>query len=224
MRAVVFITIEEEYKMKNRLLLLLLPLLAMMFVACDDEVSYTEMKDRETDAIKAFIRSEGINVISFDEFIKDSITDVANNEYVCIDDVYMQIVRNPKGEEGARQMYEGEKLNMMARFFEYNISDGDTICGNIFDSDNPDHLRVELSHGSYSATFTNGYMQEFYGSAVPTGWLTPMPYLYLTRKSSQYAKVNLIVPHTKGTSNASSYVYPCFYQITFIPEKLYDIN
>ena len=103
--------------MKNRLILLLLPLLAMMFVACDDEVSYTEMKDRETDAIKAFIRSEGINVISFDEFIKDSITDVANNEYVCIDDVYMQIVRNPKGEEGARQMYEGEKLNMMARFF-----------------------------------------------------------------------------------------------------------
>ena len=93
----------------------------MMFVACDDEVSYTEMKERETDAIKAFIRSEGINVISFDEFIKDSITDVANNEYVCIDDVYMQIVRNPKGEEGARQMYEGEKLNMMARFFEHNM-------------------------------------------------------------------------------------------------------
>ena len=152
--------------MKNRLILLLLPLLAMMFVACDDEVSYTEMKDRETDAIKAFIRSEGINVISFDEFIKDSITDVANNEYVCIDDVYMQIVRNPKGEEGARQMYEGEKLNMMARFFEYNISDGDTICGNIYDSDNPDHLRVEMSHGSYSATFTSGYMYEIYGGAV----------------------------------------------------------
>jgi hypothetical protein len=112
----------------------------------------------------------------------------------------------------------------MARFFEYNISDGDTICGNIYDSDNPDHLRVEMSHGSYSATFTSGYMYEIYGGAVPTGWLTPMPYLYLTRKSSQYAKVNLIVPHTKGTSNASSYVYPCFYQITFIPEKLYDIN
>ena len=122
----------------------------MMFVACDDEVTYSEMKDRERDAINAFIRSEGIKVISFDEFIKDSITDVENNEYVCIDDVYMQIVRNPKGVKNARQMYEGETLNMMARFFEYNISDADTITGNIYDSDNPDHLRVELNHGSYS--------------------------------------------------------------------------
>lgn len=210
--------------MKNRLLLLLLPMLAMMFVACDDEVTYSEMKDRERDAINAFIRSEGIKVISFDEFIKDSITDVENNEYVCIDDVYMQIVRNPKGVKNARQMYEGETLNMMARFFEYNISDADTITGNIYDSDNPDHLRVELNHGSYSATFTSGYMKSVYGGFVPTGWLTPLPYLYFTRNSSQYAKVNLIVPHTKGTSNATTYVYPCFYEITFQPENLYDYD
>ena len=211
--------------MKNRLILSLFPLLAMMFVACDDEVSYSDMKERERDAINSFIRSEGINVISFDEFIKDSITNVENNEYVCIDDVYVQIVRNPKGTNGARQMYEGEKLNIMARFFEYNISEADTITGNIYDSDNPDQLRVELSHGSYSATFTDGYMKYTYGGAVPTGWLAPLPYLYFTRNSSQYAKVRLIVPHTKGTSNASSYVYPCFYEITFIPDKnFYDIN
>ena len=114
---------------------------------------------------------------------------------------------------------------IMARFFEYNISEADTITGNIYDSDNPDQLRVELSHGSYSATFTDGYMKYTYGGAVPTGWLAPLPYLYFTRNSSQYAKVRLIVPHTKGTSNASSYVYPCFYEITFIPDKnFYDIN
>lgn len=211
--------------MKNKLILLLLPLLATIFVACDDEVSYSDMKEREKDAISYFISSEGINVISYDEFIKDTITDVENNEYVCIDDVYMQIVRNPKGQEKARQMYEGEKLNMMARFFEYNISEGDTITGNIYDTDNPEQLRMELSHGTYSATFTSGYMYSIYGGAVPSGWLTPMPYLYFTRNSSQYAKVRLIVPHTKGTSNASSYVYPCFYEITFIPDKnFYDIN
>ena len=205
--------------------MLLLPILAIIFVACDDEVTYSDMKERERDAINAFIRSEGINVISFDEFIEDSITDVENNEYVCIDDVYMQIVSNPKGEKNARQMYEGETLNIMARFYEYNISEGDTITGNIFDSDNPDHLRVELSHGSYSATFTSGYMYSTNSGFVPEGWLVPFPYLYLTRNSSQYAKVNLIVPHTKGTSNASSYVYPCFYQITFIPDKnFYDVN
>ena len=212
--------------MKNKLILLLLPLLAMMFVACDDEISYSEMKEREKDAIKAFIRSEGINVISFDEFIKnDSVTDVEKNEYVLIDDVYMQIVRNPKGEEGARKMREGEKLNMLVKFFEYNISEGDTINGNLYDTDNPDELRIELSHGSYSATFTKGYMNQTYGSFVPEGWLTPLPYLYFTRNDSQIPKVKLIVPHTKGTSNASSYVYPCFYQITIKPDRnFYDIN
>ncbi|MBR4295054.1 MAG: DUF4827 domain-containing protein [Bacteroidaceae bacterium] len=204
---------------------LLLPLLALFFVACDDEVSYSDMKERETRAVKEFIRSEGINVISFNDFIKnDSTTDVENNEYVIIDDVYMQIVRNPKGVEGARQMRDGETLNVMARFVEYNISEADTILGNVFDSDNPDYMRVKLDHGSYSATFTNGYMAITYGSAVPTGWLTPLPYIYFTRRQSQTAKVRLIVPHTKGTSTASSYVYPCFYEITFIPENLYDTD
>ena len=210
--------------MKNKWLLL--PLFALLFAACDDEVSYSDMKDRETRDVKEFIRSEGIKVISFKEFVEqDSTTNVEENEYVCIDDVYMQIVRNPKNVEGARRMYDGETLNVMARFFEYNISDADTLLGNIYDSDNPDQLRVELSHGSYSATFTDGYMKYTYGGAVPTGWLAPLPYLYFTRNSSQYAKVRLIVPHTKGTSNASSYVYPCFYEITFIPDKnFYDIN
>ena len=204
---------------------LLLPLLALFFVACDDEVSYSDMKERETRAVKEFIRSEGINVISFNDFIKnDSTTDVENNEYVIIDDVYMQIVRNPKGVEGARQMRDGETLNVMARFVEYNISEADTILGNVFDSDNPDYMRVKLDHGSYSATFTNGYMAITYGSAVPTGWLTPLPYIYFTRRQSQTAKVRLIGPHTKGTSTASSYVYPCFYEITFIPENLYDTD
>ena len=121
-------------------------------------------------------------------------------------------------------MYDGETLNVMARFFEYNISDADTLLGNIYDSDNPDYMRIKLDHGSYSATFTSGYMSITYGSAVPTGWLTPLPYIYFTRRQSQTAKVRLIVPHTKGTSNASSYVYPCFYEITFIPENLYDTN
>ena len=100
---------------------LLLPLLALLFAACDDEVSYSDMKDRETRAVKEFIRSEGINVISYRDFVEnDSTTNVENNEYVLIDDVYMQIVRNPKNVEGARQMRDDEILNVMARFYEYN--------------------------------------------------------------------------------------------------------
>lgn len=212
--------------MRNKWILrCLLPILAVMLWACDDEKTYSEMKEQERNAVKAFIKEQGINVIPFSEFIKDSITDLENNEYVLIDDVYMQIVRNPKGiDSTARQMRDGETLNIITRFIEYNILDGDTIVGNLYDSDNPDIMRVSLSKGSYSASFTDGYMSAIYGSYVPTGWLTPLPYIYLTRRQSMVAKVNLIVPHTKGTSTASSYVYPCYYQITFTPEKLYDTD
>lgn len=193
--------------------------------ACDDEKTYSEMKDQERAAVKEFIREQGINVITMTEFLEnDTVTDVANNEYVLIDDVYMQIVRNPKGIEGARKMRDGEILNLIARYVEYNIAEGDTISGNLYDSDNPDIMRVERDGDTYSATFTSGYMYSIYGASVPTGWLTPLPYIYLTRRQSQVARVNLIVPHTKGTSTASSYVYPCFYQITFTPENLYDTD
>lgn len=203
----------------------ILAIIAVMACSCDDEKTYSDMKDAERSAIKSFIKEQGIKEISYREFIEnDSVTDVESNEYVVIDDVYMQIVRNPKGSEGARQMIDGETLNIITRFVEYNIADGDTILGNLYDSDNPDVMRVTFDSGSYSGTFTGGYMSAVYGNAVPTGWLTPFPYIWLTRKQSQVAKVNLIVPHTKGTSTASSYVYPCFYQITFTPERLYDTD
>ena len=203
----------------------LLPIFALLLWACDDEKTYSDMKEHERAVVKSFIKEQGINVLTYSEFIeKDTVTDVENNEYVLIDDVYMQIVRNPRGKEGARKMRDGETLNIITRFVEYNIADGDTILGNLYDSDNPDMMRVSLESGSYSATFTDGYMSALYGSAVPTGWLTPLPYIYLTRRQSQVAKVNLIVPHTKGTSTASSYVYPCYYQITFTPENLYDTD
>ncbi|MBE6293889.1 MAG: DUF4827 domain-containing protein [Bacteroidaceae bacterium] len=199
-------------------------LLSLAVCACDDEKTYEDMKKAERAAVGAYISEMGINIIPFSEFIVDSVTDVANNEYVLIDDVYMQIERNPKGLEDARQMKDGETLTLLVRFSEYNISEGDTILGNIYDSDNPDVMRVTYEDGSYSATFTSGYMYSYYGSYVPTGWLTALPYIYMTRRQSQVAKVNLIVPHTKGTSQAASYVYPCSYNITFTPERLYDTD
>lgn len=197
-----------------------LPILAMLFCSCDDEKTYSDMKNAERDAVKSFISEQGINVISYKDFVQqDSTTDVENNEFVLIDDVYMQIVRNPKDSVGARQMRDGEVLNLLARFVEYNILSGDTIIGNLYDSDNPEVIRVSCESGSYQGTFLSGYMSSYYGSAVPTGWLTPLPYVWLTRRDSQVAKVNLIVPHTKGTSTAASYVYPCYYQITFKPDS-----
>lgn len=208
---------------KRNAILALLPLFAMLFVACDDEKTYSDMKEDERKVVKNFIREQGINVISFKEFVEqDSVTNVDNNEFVLIDDVYMQIVRNPKNLESARQMRDGETLEILARFIEVNISSGDTIFGNLYDSDNADEMRISFNSGSYTGTFVRGYMSA-YGNAVPTGWLTPFPYIWLTRRQSQIAKVKLIVPHTKGTSTAASYVYPCFYEVTFQPGKSFHL-
>lgn len=200
----------------------LLSVVLLVLSACEDTVTYSDMKEKEIKLVKNFIVKEGIKVISYDEFIKDTITDVSRNEYVEIDGCYLQIINNPKSADDARQMYDGETLNMIVRFYEYNISEADTINGNINDTDNPDYMRVEYKYGAYKANFTDGYMKAVYGDAVPQGWLVPLQYLYFTRSQKQIAKVKIIVPHTKGTSEASSYVYPCLYYITYTPEKLYQ--
>ncbi|MBQ5752341.1 MAG: DUF4827 domain-containing protein [Bacteroidaceae bacterium] len=202
--------------LKQTPLVLLVALFALL-ASCDDAVTYSEMKEKEREAVKNYLKSEGLRIISYDKFIaNDSVTDVARNEYVEVDEVYMQIVRNPKDVPGAHRIAEDSNCDMLVRYFEYNIQDGDTISGNTFYPD-PDEMRVTNKSGSYSATFTSGMMKEMYGAAVPAGWLVPLRFLSFTRSQSNLAKVNLIVPHTKGTSNATMYVYPCRYQITYQP-------
>ena len=204
-------------------------LLLVFIVACDDTVTYSEMKEKEIASIKSFIKEQGIDVITFQEFIaQDTMTIVdkekKRNEYVEIDGVYMQIVHNPKDADDARRIDDGDTRNILVRYTEYNIQDDDTISSNKYYSA-PDEMRVTNTSGTYSATFISGIMMDLYqNSYVPTGWLVPFSYLWFTRHQSQLAKVNLIVPHTKGTSNATTYVYPCFYEITFQPENLYDYN
>ena len=204
-------------------------LLLVFIVACDDTVTYSEMKEKEIASIKSFIKEQGIDVITFQEFIaQDTMTIVdkekKRNEYVEIDGVYMQIVHNPKDADDARRIDDGDTRNILVRYTEYNIQDDDTISSNKYYSA-PDEMRVTNTSGTYSAAFTSGIMMDLYqNSYVPTGWLVPFSYLWFTRHQSQSTKVNLIVPHTKGTSNATTYVYPCFYEITFYPEYLYDYN
>ena len=201
-----------------------LPLLALLLVACDDAVTYSEMKEKERDAVNNFVKEKGIKIISYAEFVaNDSTTDVAKNEFVEIDDVYMQIVNNPKAASDARRIADGDTRNMLVRYYEYNIIEGDTISTNSYMSE-ADEMRVTNKNGNYSATFTSGMMASIYGNAVPTGWLTPLNYLYFTRMQGNLAKVNLIVPHSKGTVTATTYVYPCLYSITFQPENLYDFG
>lgn len=205
---------------RNRLVyLFVLPLLALLVSSCEDQVTYSEMKEKEREAVNDYVKSEKINVISFDEFIaNDSTTDVGRNEYVEVDDVYLQIVNNPKNIPGAYAIEDGDNIDMLIRYYEYNIQDGDTISGNLFSAD-ADEMRISNKSGSYSATFISGMMKAIYGDYVPTGWLVPLRFLKFVRSQSNLAKVNIIVPHTKGTSTATTYVYPCLYQITFQPSN-----
>ena len=216
--------LRTEYIMKIFLticrsaLLLFFAVSAMVLVSCDDEVSYSDMKDREGRAINNFIKSEGINVISYKTFIEnDSVTNCEENEYVRIGDVYMQIVNNPKGVPGAKKLEPGTSMDLLVTFTEHNIMDDEEVCNNL-SAVEPDEMNVKNTDGTYEAAFMSGVMMNLYSSTfVPTGWLTVMPYLYFVRNQSELAEVNLIVPHTSGTSIAATYVYPCFYNITFQP-------
>ena len=129
----------------------------------------------------------------------------------------MQIINNPiKTDSTAYSIKDGDNIDLLVEFYEYNIQEGDTISGNLYAADD-DEMRVTNNSGSYTATFTYGVMKEYYGSSVPTGWLVPLRFLTFTRKQGNLAKVKIIVPHTKGTSTAATYVYPCLYQIRLQP-------
>lgn len=203
---------------------LFLPLFIISFVACEDDVTYSDMKEKEVDAVNRFVKENGIKIISYEQFVaNDSTTDVSKNEFVEIDDVYLQIVNNPKDAADARRIEDGDIRNLLVRYYEYNIQDGDTISGNLFAAE-ADEMRVENNSGTYSATFTSGVMASVYGNNVPTGWLVPLNFLVFTRSQKNLAKVNIIVPHSKGTVTAATYVYPCLYQITFQPENNFDFE
>ena len=62
-------------------------------------------------------------------------------------------------------------------------------------------------------------MKSYYNTTnVPAGWLEPLHYVNLGRytgEKDQIAKVRVVVPHSSGTTRASSKVYPCFYEITY---------
>jgi hypothetical protein len=46
------------------------------------------MKEKERDAVNAYIKEKGINIISFEQFVaNDSTTDLSKNEYVLVDDI-----------------------------------------------------------------------------------------------------------------------------------------
>ena len=203
--------------MNKTIYIALWTLLAVVLGSCQDYETYAEQKEKERNHINDFIAEHGIKVIDMETFIaNDSTTDVSKNEYVLFDDkgVYMQIVRKGEGE----MMQDGDRGVFMARYLEYNIADADTISGNLYAA-TPDYFTCERKGDTYSASFTQGYMYGIYGSAVPKGWLLPLSYITPGRPNDKAAKVRLIVPHGEGTSLAAQYVYPTYYEITYIPER-----
>lgn len=191
-------------------------MIATLWLSCDDVETYAEMKEKERVCIDDYIRAQGIKVITKEEFEKDTITDINNNEFVYFETngVYMQIVRRGEG----KLMEDGERLVFLIRYMEQNLQTGDATS-NYYDS--TDKLTCSREGVSFTASFTEGTMQYVYGSsAVPSGWLVPFNYITPGRPNDKGAKVRLIVPHNQGTTLAAQYVHPTYYEITYIPESL----
>lgn len=215
-------------------------LIALLFAAslgfqsCNNGKTYAELKEEEEDAIQEFITKKGINVISEDEFLKDTVTDVSKNEFVFLEKngVYMQIVHN---DEKGKVLGDG-RHDLSTKFVEVILKDmdfsdftkaaGDTLLTNIYSS-MTECFWFTKDGSSFSGKFkdrrsdkTSYIMANSYGTAVPSGWLIPLSYLKLKKyisvqPSENYVKVNLIVPHSEGTSTALQSVYPCYYEITY---------
>ena len=213
--------------------------------SCKDAETYAEQKDKEYKAIKSFLDRDivirdadgavicnvgKIKAISEEEFIKqDSTTDLEKNEYVLFQNtgVYMQIVRKGTGEK----LEKGKTARIICRFIEFNIlGDSIQLRNDVnYYHPSPDIMKVTNNYGSFVANFDTdinggGAMYNYYGStSVPSGWLTPFPYIRIGRQDSPdegIAKVRLIVPHSEGTTSATSGVYPCFYELTL--QKMRD--
>lgn len=223
--------------MKKLHLIYIMAAAALLATSCKKDLTYAELKEKERDAINKFISRDvtirdhdgndliyvgRINTISDDQFVEQGCTtNVEKNEYVLFSNgVYMQIRREGVG----NRLESGESKQVIARYTEFNIMADTVQTSNetLYYSTTPDIIDISNSYGTFTASFNTdnggGAMYRRYGStSVPGGWLMPFSYIRIGRQTSeeQISQVRLIVPHAQGQSDASSNVYPCFYQITF---------
>ena len=61
----------------------------MMIASCNDEETYADQKKREKAAISKYIADSAVNVISEEEFLKDTTTDVKKNEWVLFESSWL---------------------------------------------------------------------------------------------------------------------------------------
>ena len=230
-------------KKKLYIVTVLLAIVCVAMTSCDDYASYAEQRDYELSALSRFInnpsmgeiKGKKINVISEEEFLKDTITDVSKNEFVRFNNgIYMQIVRRGCG----NIMKDGESATVLSRFREYNIN-GDSLQmwndDEYYQQQLYEKYNVLRTSGTFSGTFCTTedntvhglvyqYAASVYGSnhiyakVVPSGWLVPLSYIKLGRPTNdgdEIAKVRLILPHDQGQAKANRDVYACYYEITY---------
>lgn len=209
-----------------------------ILASCQQGASYSAQKANERKAIDAFVNRDAYIVVKGDTLLhvgkiktiteedfenQGYTTDTAKNEYVYFDKtgVYMQIVRKGVG----HMLEDDDSKQLIVRFWEYNIlGDSLQLTNRILRyAAVPEYINVSVNSSTISGSFdtsvtTGSLMYTAYGStSVPTGWLVPLSYVRVGRQTDEngIAMVRLIVPHGQGQSNASSYVYPCFYEMTF---------
>ena len=200
--------------------------------SCNDYETYADMKEKEQNAISDFIARESINVIDEATFKNQGeTTDTARNEFVYMSrtGVYMQIVRKGCG----NPLEDKKSASILCRFMEKNLLTDSILIRNdqknslyisslgqyIDTSQYVDKMYVTRNGTTITAMFESGMMQTYHSStSVPGGWLVPLNYINVGRPEKdgdEIAKVRLIVPHSQGTADASSSVFPCYYEITY---------
>ena len=201
--------------------LFLLIAIAAVLASCNDYETYGDKKEKERNAIDKFISDRNITVISEEQFNNQrQKTNVEKNEFVKLtkNGVYLQIVREGCG----GQVKDGDAVNIICRYSEYNILADSMQTRNDNLAYVPDIMYVSRSGSVYTAAFVSGVMKSTYASSVvPAGWLVPLTYVKVGRPQSQtddISKVCLIVPHAQGHAIASSNVTPYYYEITFEKE------
>ncbi len=211
--------------MRNLTYLLLFFLGICTFVACDDTETYSDKKDKESAAINQYIRDSAVNVISETQFATQNYTtDVSKNQWVLFNStgVYMQIIRQGCGEK----LKDGETVTVLCRFTERNLQTDTIEASNILWSSRSywvDKLSVTDNSGTFSGYLVSGqstlmWAHSLSTTSAPGGWLIPFTYINVgrpTNEDEEIAKVRLIVPHDQGHSNATLYVTPYLYDITY---------
>ncbi len=210
---------------------LLLLCILLVATSCESYETYSDMKEKERNAINQFIINNGINVIDEATFKAQGLTtDTTKNQYVRFErnGVYMQICRKGVGSI----IEENKNVTLLCRFMEQNIQTGSVVVRNdrsafmsmsgttsVDVSQYVDRMNVKRSGTTITASFIDGMMYQYHGSStVPAGWLVPLNYVgvgFPQNDTDEIAKVKLIVPHSQGTADASSSVIPFYYEITY---------